>query len=729
MAEGMLAHLLRHRSDVEIISAGIGAYEGQPASTQAVQAMAEMQIDIRSHRSRLLTSDLVRTAHYILVMGYSHLDSLLLHHPSAADRIYLLRQFQHDLAPNQREIDDPIGSPLTIYRKCRDQIHQALLAFKEVFEREHAVQLEPAEKSPSQPRIFVGADQFYSEIDHFLVQRIENVTHFVPHADDPLDYQQVLEDIVKEMLDDPSARGLILTSAHYGPGFRPTSSQAFRSSAIASVFARHAGLSISFIPNTAAAESLFKENPPRLICMPHDLPEPVIEKILNRWLQPAASDFSLSIPSTSPSTKEPIMPTTQPHTSPQAIQSLADIDPEIFYIIEREHKRQHRHVELIASENFASRAVMEAQGSCLTNKYAEGYPGARWYGGCEEVDEAEKLVQSRAKKLFGAEHVNVQPHAGSQANMAVYFAALKPGDRVLAMNLAHGGHLTHGHKMNFSGNFFEIHAYGVSEKDEMIDYDELAKQAHEVKPKMIVAGASAYSRIIDFEKIGEIAKNEGAFFFVDMAHIAGLVAAGLHPSPVPHADFVTTTTHKTLRGPRGGMILCQQKHAKMIDSQVFPGIQGGPLMHVIAAKAVCFCEALQPEFKEYQKQVVRNAKALCEAMKKKNYRIVSGGTDNHMMLVDLQPHHVTGKEAQHALDLAGITVNKNSIPFDKQPPIKAGGIRLGTPAVTTRGMRENDMFDLAEWIHQAIQERENPSKLATLQGEVFRFTARFPLPY
>lgn len=735
MAEGLLAHLLHHRSDVEVLSAGVAAYQGQPASSQAVEVMAELNIDISRHRSRFLTPELVRTADYILVMCYSHLDAVLLQYPSAAEKTYLVRQFQTDLKPNQREIEDPIGFPIAIYRRCRDQIHQALLAFKEVFEREHAPGLASIEKKPSDLRIFVGADEFYSEIDHFLSQTYEHVMHFVPHADDPLDYQQVLEDVAKEVLDDPYARGLILTSARYGSHFQPTSLQTFRSSGIASVFRKHPETGIFFIQTTADAESIFLEKSLRVICIPYDLPQPVVEQILTKWLNPNSSAFispsstELTEQNKPKEQKEAIMPITQQHTSSHSIPSLAEVDPEIFYIIEREHKRQQKNIELIASENFTSKAVMEAQGSCLTNKYAEGYPNARWYGGCEEVDEAEKLAIARAQKLFGAEHVNVQPHSGSQANMAVYFSVLKPGDKILALNLAHGGHLTHGREVNFSGRFFDAHFYGVSEKDEMIDYDVLAKQAHEIKPRMIVAGASAYSRIIDFEKMAEIAKNEGAYLFVDMAHIAGLVAAGLHPSPLPYADFVTTTTHKTLRGPRGGMILCLQKHAKAIDSQVFPGIQGGPLMHVIAAKAVCLGEALQPSFKEYQKQVIRNAKALCEAMKKKNYRIVSGGTDNHLMLVDLQPQGITGKDAQHALDEAGITVNKNSIPFDKQSPMKAGGIRLGTPAVTTRGMRENDMFDIAEWINQAIQQREHSEKLAALREEIYRFTSRFPLPY
>ena len=409
--------------------------------------------------------------------------------------------------------------------------------------------------------------------------------------------------------------------------------------------------------------------------------------------------------------------------------ALAKSDEEIFSVVEAELKRQSENIELIASENFTSRAVMEAQGSCLTNKYAEGYPGRRWYGGCEFVDEAERLALERVKKLFKAEHANVQPHSGSQANMAVYFSFLKPGDKILTMNLAHGGHLTHGHPMNFSGKLYEVMHYGVSEKTETIDYESVARLAKEHCPRMITAGASAYSRFIDFKKLREIADEVGAYLFVDMAHIAGLVAAGLHPSPVPVADFVTSTTHKTLRGPRGGIILCQEKYAKEIDALLFPGIQGGPLMHVIAAKAVCFKEALQPGFVDYQKQVVRNAKALCEGMKRNGFRIVSGTTDNHLMLVDLQPQDLTGKEAQEVLDSAGITVNKNAIPFDKQSPFKAGGIRLGTPAVTTRGFKEEEMFEVADLIHHVLLNRSDAKRISEIRQQVRQIIRRYPLPH
>ena len=410
------------------------------------------------------------------------------------------------------------------------------------------------------------------------------------------------------------------------------------------------------------------------------------------------------------------------------IPAIEATDPAIAAAIHDEERRQFENIELIASENFTSRAVREAQGSALTNKYAEGYPGRRWYGGCEHVDVVESLAIERAKELFGADHANVQPHSGSQANTAVYFASLAVGDRILTMDLAHGGHLTHGHKANFSGKLYDVVHYGVSRETETIDYDTLAKLAGECRPKMITAGASAYSRVIDFERMRKIADSVGALLFVDMAHIAGLVAGGAHPSPVPYADFITSTTHKSLRGPRSGVILCKAAYAKAVDAQVFPGVQGGPLMHVIAAKAICFREALQPSFREYAAQVVANAKALAARLAMLGYRIVSGGTDNHVLLVDLRPKGLNGKQAQEVLDLAGITVNKNAIPFDTESIMKTGGIRIGTPAMTTRGMREEAMMEIADLIHEALQNAEKPDELARLKNKVHAFTSRYPLP-
>jgi len=406
---------------------------------------------------------------------------------------------------------------------------------------------------------------------------------------------------------------------------------------------------------------------------------------------------------------------------------LRQVDPEIYEAIQRETRRQHDHLELIASENFTSLAVLEAAGCVMTNKYAEGYPGARWYGGCEFVDVAERLAIERVKALFGAEHANVQPHSGTQANIAVFYATLERGDKILAMSLAHGGHLSHGHPKNYSGKYFTMIPYGVRKDTEQIDYDELQRLAQEHKPKMILAGYSAYPRTLDFARFRQIADSVGSLLLVDMAHFAGLVAAKVYPDPVAHAEFVTSTTHKTLRGPRGGFILCKQPFAKAIDSAVFPGTQGGPLMHVIAAKAVCFREARTAEFAAYQRQIVANARALAAALAERGYRIVSGGTDNHLLLVDLTPKGLTGKEAQEALEQARITVNKNAIPFDPLPPAKASGIRLGTPALTTRGMKETEMREVAQLIDEALAHRQEPAALESVARKVAALVERFPL--
>ncbi len=409
------------------------------------------------------------------------------------------------------------------------------------------------------------------------------------------------------------------------------------------------------------------------------------------------------------------------------MKDLKVVDPQIYSAIKSELKRQEDNLELIASENFTSLAVLKAQGSVLTNKYAEGYPARRWYGGCEYVDEAESLAIERVKKLFKAEYANVQPHSGSQANMAVYFSLLSPGDTVLAMDLSAGGHLTHGHPMNFSGMFYKIVGYGVDQKTEMLDYNLIMDLAVKHRPKMILAGASAYPRIIDFKAFREIADKVGAYLFVDMAHIAGLVASGLHPSPVPYADFVTSTTHKTLRGPRGGFILCKKEFAKKVDSRIFPGIQGGPLMHVIAAKAVAFKEAMSPKFVSYQKQILKNAKELANALSGYNFRIVSGGTDTHLMLVDLTAKNITGKDASSILGEVNITVNKNLIPFDRQPAGVTSGIRIGTPAVTTRGLKEKQMKDIARFINDAVESRDDKAGLSLVKGKVLKLAGRFPL--
>ena len=406
---------------------------------------------------------------------------------------------------------------------------------------------------------------------------------------------------------------------------------------------------------------------------------------------------------------------------------LKQFDPEIYNAIQGETNRQNKKLELIASENFVSEAVMEAAGGVMTNKYAEGYPKRRYYGGCEFVDIAESLARKRAKELFGAEHANVQPHSGSQANMAVYFTVLKPGDTILGLSLSHGGHLTHGHPLNFSGIFYHVEAYEVDKTTEQIDYDHLMKQAIATKPKMIVAGASAYPRTIDFKKFREAADACGAYLMVDMAHIAGLIAAGLHPSPIPYADFVTTTTHKTLRGPRGGMIFCKEQYKKDLDRMVMPGIQGGPLMHIIAAKAVALKEAMQPEFEVYQQQIIANAKTMADEFTRLGYHVVSGGTDTHLMLLSFVGQGLTGKQVQEALDLASITTNKNTVPFDPQPPLVTSGIRIGTPAVTTRGMKEPEMKQIAGFIDRVIKNVENQQVFAEVKADVEKLCDRFPL--
>ena len=406
---------------------------------------------------------------------------------------------------------------------------------------------------------------------------------------------------------------------------------------------------------------------------------------------------------------------------------LYEVDPEVAAAIDNEVRRQHEGLELIASENFVSEAVLEAMGSVFTNKYAEGYPGKRYYGGCEFVDVVENLARERAKQLFGTEHANVQPHSGSSANMEAYSAVLQPGDTILGLNLAHGGHLTHGHHLNFSGKTYKIVPYGVTRETETIDYDELERLAERERPKLIIGGGSAYPRIIDFARMRQIADKVGALYLVDMAHFAGLVAGGVHPSPVPHAQIVTTTTHKTLRGPRAGMILCRQEYAAAIDKTVFPGDQGGPLVHIVAAKAVCFREALQPDFKDYARQIVANAKTLAEALRNEGFRLISGGTDTHLMLVDVFAKGMLGSEAEKALGEAGITVNKNAIPFDTNPPLKPSGVRIGTPALTTRGMKEKEMRQVGRWIAEALYHRNEQEVLKRIRKEVFELAEAFPL--
>jgi glycine hydroxymethyltransferase len=710
MAQGLFADLIRGRRDIEVDSAGIGAAGGQLPSPHAVEVMAELGLDIRHIRSKPLMADMVRRADFIFVMTYGHLDSMLLLFPSAAEKTFLLREFETDLPVMEREVSDPIGLSRQIYSQCRDQIRAALPRLLDLVLRS----THDETRVTARKRIAIAADVSGTELK-------EQLRSWLTQNEFPFEdlggcgTEEIALRVAHAVAQGDADSGIVIDQTGLGLSMAAN---------------RVPGIRAALVHNVEMARLSREQHNANLLCLGSlEIRGKRLKEILEVWLHTAFT--GKNSPTRLPFFMDPksfLSPLSSPNISTPK-PSLAEADPEIFMAVQKEYARQHDNIELIASENFTSRAVMEAQGSCLTNKYAEGYPHKRWYGGCENCDVVEELAIERAKRLFSAEHVNVQPHSGSQANAAVYFAMLQPGDLILTMDLSHGGHLTHGHKMNFSGRFYRVVHYGVSRENEMIDYDALEAQALEHRPKMITAGASAYSRTIDFPRLRKIADLSGALLFVDMAHIAGLVAAGQHPSPIPYADFVTTTTHKTLRGPRGGLIFCREKFAKEIDSQVFPGIQGGPLMHVIAAKAVALGEALRPEFKTYQQQVVRNAKALCEGMKKNGFRIVSGTTDNHLMLVDLQPKNITGKDVSEVLDQAGITVNKNAIPFDTQSPFKAGGIRLGTPAVTTRGMKEDEMFDIANLIEEAVDHRTEPARIAAIRDRVREITARFPLPF
>ena len=708
MAQGLFADLVRGRRDIEVTSAGIGAVGGQPPSPYAVEVMADLGLDIRNIRSKPLMAELVRKADFIFVMTYGHLDSMLLLFPSAAEKTFLLREFETDLPVMEREVSDPIGQSRQTYRECCEQIRAALPRLLDLVLRStHDETGVTARK-----KVALGADTDGTELK-------EQVCSWLGQNGYPFEdlggrsSEEIAMRIATAVSKGQADCGIIIDRTGFGLSMTANKSP---------------GIRAALVHNVEMARLSREQHDANLLCLASlEIRGKRLKEILDVWINTAFSGETIKSPISAMDPK--LNPTTSLPSVSSHKPSLSETDPAIFSAIQSEYARQHDNIELIASENFTSRAVMEAQGSCLTNKYAEGYPGKRWYGGCEYVDVVEDLAIERAKKLFEADHANVQPHSGSQANTAVYFSMLQPGDLILTMDLSHGGPLTHGHKMNFSGRFYRVVHYGVNRETETIDYDALEAQALEHRPKMITAGASAYSRIIDFPRLRRIADASGALLFIDMAHIAGLVAAGVHPSPVPYADFVTTTTHKTLRGPRGGLIFCKEKYAKEIDSQVFPGIQGGPLMHVIAAKAVALGEALRPEFKTYQQQVVRNAKALCEGMKKNGFRIVSGTTDNHLMLVDLQPKNITGKDVQELLDQAGITVNKNAIPYDTQSPFKAGGIRLGTPAVTTRGMKEDEMFDIANLIEEAVKHRANAEKIAKIRTRVREITARFPLPF
>jgi RpiB/LacA/LacB family sugar-phosphate isomerase len=709
MAEGLFRHAVKGRGEFRVLSAGLGAMDGQPPTQFSVQAMREIGIDISHQRSRALTADMVRSADYIFGMTHGHVDTVALLYPQQAEKTFLLREFDDTLEPFEKDISDPIGSPYEVYVECRNQIELGIATILKFMEQQNLLAKTENHPQPATSDFAMGADHGGIELKEalkaWLQERGLTVQDFGAHTKDPADdYPDFALPVAQAVSQGRAGLGVLVCTS--GVGVCITANKV-------------AGIRAAQAADPESAAQCRRHNDVNVLCLSGkqtslEAARKILDAFLNAKFEGGRHERRvLKMDS---------------RFAPSGLR-LHQVDPEIAAAIDLERQRQQDNIELIASENFVSPAVMEAQGTVLTNKYAEGYPKKRWYGGCENIDVVEQLAIDRAKKLFGAEHANVQPHSGSGANMAVYFAFLKPGDKMLTMDLSHGGHLTHGNKANFSGRFFEIIHYGVRQDDERIDYDHLATLAREHRPKMITVGASAYPRVIDFKRMGEIAREVGAYLLADIAHIAGLVATGLHPSPMGHADFVTTTTHKTLRGPRGGLILCAEKYAKEIDSQVFPGIQGGPLEHVIAAKAVCFHEALQPGFKGYQQQIVKNAAALAEGMKHNGYRLVSGGTDNHLMLVDVGAKGITGKECQNLLDEAGITVNKNTIPFETRSPFQASGIRLGTPACTTRGMKEPEMAAIADMISEVLMDIKNVEVAHKVRARVRELTARFPLPY
>ena len=709
MAEGLFRHAVKGRGEFCILSAGLGAVDGEPPSLHSVQAMKEIGIDISRQQSRALTTELVKQADLILGMTHSHTDTVALMYPQAVEKTFLLREFDETLEAYEKDISDPIGSPYYIYAECRDQIEQGIVTLLKFMEKNHFLPKTEKATAGAAMNFALGADHGGLELKEtlktFLRERGLTVSDFGATSKDPADdYPDFAKTVAEAVAAGKAELGLLVCTSGVGMSIAAN---------------KVAGVRAALISDEETAALCRQHNDVNVLCLSgKNTSAELGKKILAAFV---GAKFEGG-------RHERRVLKMDAKFAPAGLR-LTHVDPEVADAIEHERKRQQENIELIASENFVSPAIMEAQGSVLTNKYAEGYPKKRWYGGCEYIDSIEQLAIDRAKKLFGAEHANVQPHAGSQANMACYFAVLKPGDKMLTMDLSHGGHLTHGNKANFSGKFFEIVHYGVRQNDERIDYDQIAAMAREHRPKMITIGASAYPRTIDFKRMGEIAREVGAYLLADIAHIAGLVAAGIHPSPMEHADFVTTTTHKTLRGPRGGLILTREKYAKEIDSQVFPGIQGGPLEHVIAGKAVCFHEALQPTFKAYQQQIVKNAAALADGMKRNGYRLVSGGTDNHLMLVDVGAKNITGKDCQIALDEAGITVNKNAIPFETRSPFQASGIRLGSPACTTRGMKEAEMAAIADMISEVLMDIKNVEAAHKVRARVRELTAKFPLPY
>jgi glycine hydroxymethyltransferase len=704
MAEGIFRRAVHGRGDFRVMSAGLGAMDGHPPSQYAVQAVRELGIDISNQCSRMLTADMVQQADYVFGMTHSHVDTVLLLYPQAAEKTFLLREFDETLDTFEKDISDPIGGSYQVYLNCRDQIEQGIASLLQFLEMN-----DPSMGLAKTTRagIAIGADhggyELKEALKKHLAQRGVSVADFGTSSKDSADYPDFARAVAESVARRQSEFGLLVCTT--GVGMSMTANKV-------------PGVRAALVGDEQTATLARQHNDANVLCLSGKNTSPehaarILDAFLNATFEGGRHERRITKMETR------IIPTDY---------RLQAVDPDIAGVIEREQRRQQENIELIASENFTSPAVMEAQGSVLTNKYAEGYPKRRWYGGCEHVDVAEQLAIDRAKRLFGAEHANVQPHSGSGANMAVYFAFLKPGDKMLTMDLSHGGHLTHGNKANFSGKFFEIIHYGVRKEDERIDYDQLAKMAREHKPRMITVGASAYPRIIDFATFGSIAREVDALLLVDMAHIAGLVAGGAHPSPVPHADIVTSTAHKTLRGPRSGFVVCREAHARAIDKQVFPGLQGGPLMHIIAAKAVAFGEALEPAFAEYARRVVANASALGETLLERGFDLVSGGTDNHLLLVDLRSRgDLSGKAAEAALGRARITVNKNTVPGEQRSPFVTSGIRIGTAALSTRGMGIAEMRQVGGWVADVLEAPDDERVASRTGAAIERLCDGFPL--
>ena len=695
MAEGFFRELTRERGGFESLSAGLAAMDGQSPSTHSVTAMSELGLDISDQSSQQVTPQLVEEMDYIFGLSTGHVENLVHYFPQASEKIFLLREFVEELPAGRKDIADPIGGSLEVYQSCRDEIKQGVESILSFITQQSMT-------SESKTTLAISADHGGFELKeavkaHLAGQGVE-VQDYGTASAESCDYPDFAQAVAQSVASGQHAAGILICKSGIGMSIAAN---------------KVAGVRAALVADAETAANTRQHNNSNVLCLGAnqtgaETAKGIVEAFVNTAFEGGRH--------------------TQRVDKLESAGRVEVVDPDVDEVIRREKLRQQENIELIASENFTSPAVMQAQGSVLTNKYAEGYPAKRWYGGCEHVDVAEQLAIERAKQLFGAEHANVQPHSGSGANMAVYFSALQPGDKILTMDLSHGGHLTHGNKANFSGRFYAVTHYGVNQETEQIDYDKLAEVAAQEKPAMITVGASAYPRIIDFERMGQIAHGVGALLLADIAHIAGLVAAGLHPSPVGHADFVTTTTHKTLRGPRGGLILCGEEHAKAIDSQTFPGIQGGPLMHVIAGKAVAFAEALRPDFKAYAQQVVDNARTLAEALAAGGVKLVSGGTDNHLMLVDVTPLGLGGKLAEEALDRCGITCNKNMIPYDERKPVDPSGIRLGTPALTTRGMGADEMRRVADWILRVLKAPEDEQVITNTRREVAELAEQFPVP-